>query len=157
MYKKFEKEVLELEDKKDNTNDEYITINIDDTNINSDDFNKNMKENSQVKKGRRRKEKGKRAARIDKSGKEKKKKKKEKRKWSKKKKIIFWSIILGIILLIGIVFGTYIYKAGGSVKDAVLNVATDIVGEKDPIFVLVLGISEDISVELTDTIMLCRI
>ena len=61
---------------------------------------------------------------------------------------------MGIILLIGIVFGTYIYKAGGNVKDAVLNVATDIVGEQEPIFVLILGISEDISVELTDTIML---
>lgn len=144
-----------MEDKKDDTNDDFITINVDDTNINSEDFNNDF-DDATVRKGKRSRsnKKGKRAARIDKSGKN-KKPKKEKKKWSKKKKIIFWSIILGIILALGVVFGTYIYKAEGNVKEAVLNVATDIVGEQDPIFVLVLGISEDISVELTDTIMLC--
>lgn len=144
-----------MEDKENNTKDEYITINVDDTNINTEDVKVSSTTPSN-RRGRRSEEneKGRRTARINNEKKD-KKHKKEKKKWSKKKKIIFWSIIFGIILSIGVVFGTYIYKAGGNVKEAVLNVATDIVGEQDPIFVLVLGISEDISVELTDTIMLC--
>ena len=81
--------------------------------------------------------------------------KKEKKKWSKKKKItVIASIILGIFLILGIVFGTYIYKANGNIAEAVINAATDILGNDEPIFVLVLGVSEDINVELTDTIIL---
>lgn len=82
--------------------------------------------------------------------------KKDKKKMPRKKKIIIaLSIILGILLLLGIVFGVYLFKAKGDVKEAVLNIATDIVGDQDPIFVLVLGVSEDISAKLTDTIILC--
>ena len=109
---------------------------------------------------------GRRQARIDSNKKENKKKnnkkdngkdnKNGKKKLTKKQKlIIVLSIILGFFLILGVVFGVYIYKSGGNVKDAVLNIATDIVGEQDPIFVLVLGVSEDISAKLTDTIMLC--
>ena len=88
----------------------------------------------------------------DKNGKE----KKPKKKWSRKKKVIVvLSVLLLIIILLGSVFGVYLFKAKGSVKDAVLNMATDIVGEQDPIFVLILGVSEDISAKLTDTIILC--
>lgn len=77
------------------------------------------------------------------------------KKLTRKQKIILaLSIIGSIILLCGIVFGVYVYKAGGDVKQAVLNVASDVVGDKDPIFVLVLGISEDIANPLTDTIIL---
>ncbi len=81
--------------------------------------------------------------------------KKTKKKWSKKKKItVIASIILGIFLILGIVFGTYIYRANGNLAEAVINAATDILGNDEPIFVLVLGVSEDIKVELTDTIIL---
>lgn len=79
-----------------------------------------------------------------------------KKKMPRKKKIIIAvSIILGIFLLLGTVFGVYLLKAKGNVKEAVLNIATDIVGDQDPIFVLILGVSEDISAKLTDTIILC--
>ncbi len=82
-------------------------------------------------------------------------KRKERRKWSKKKKItVVSSIILVLFLILGIVFGTYIYRANGNLAEAVINVATDVLGNDEPIFVLVLGVSEDIKVELTDTIIL---
>ena len=58
------------------------------------------------------------------------------------------------IITIGVVFGVYIYKADGNIAEAVLNVASDVLGNDDPIFVLILGISEDISAKLTDTIIL---
>ena len=85
--------------------------------------------------------------------------KKEKKKWSKKKVAIVIVSILGILIAItGIVFGRYVYKAGGDVKQAAISmtkdVATNIVGNDEPIFVLVLGISEDITSKLTDTIIL---
>lgn len=100
--------------------------------------------------------KDKKTSRIGKSGKrEKKEKDPNKKKLTRKQKIIIaLSIIGGIILLCGIVFGIYVIRAGGDVKQAVLNVATDVVGDKDPIFVLLLGISEDIQNPLTDTIIL---
>ncbi len=80
----------------------------------------------------------------------------KKKRFTKKQKILIALGVIGaIIILLGIVFGVYVFKAGGNVKDAVLNMATDIVGDQDPIFVLVLGVSEDISAKLTDTIMLC--
>ncbi len=89
------------------------------------------------------------------NGKAPKEKNNKKKMPRKKKLIIVLSIILGIFLLLGIVFGVYLFKAKGNVKEAVLNIATDIVGDQDPIFVLILGVSEDISAKLTDTIILC--
>ena len=85
----------------------------------------------------------------------KRKKKKEKKKLPKKVKIAIIGVIAAIILILGIVFGSYIYRAGGDVKTAVLSMASDIVGEQKPIFVLILGVSEDIKTPLTDTIILC--
>lgn len=78
---------------------------------------------------------------------------KGKSKGKKALKIVL-SIILTIVLIFSIVFGVYIYKAGGSIKGAVMNMVKDVIGEQDPVFVLIMGVSEDISVELTDTIML---
>lgn len=101
---------------------------------------------------------GRRSARIENSKKSKNSKsgkvKKERKPLTKKQKIII-SVITTILILIGTVFGVYIYKANGNIAEAVLNVTTDVLGEKNPIFVLVLGISEDISNPLTDTIILC--
>ena len=94
-------------------------------------------------------------ARIGNNNRKKNEKKKEKKKLSKKQKLLIVGIIIAVIItFIGIVFGVYIYKANGNITEAVLNVATDVLGDKDPIFVLVLGISEDISPKLTDTIIL---
>lgn len=102
---------------------------------------------------------GRRNARIGNTKKSKKDNKKnggKKKRFTKKQKVLIVLGVIGaIILLLGIVFGVYVFKAGGNVKDAVLNMATDIVGDQDPIFVLVLGVSEDISAKLTDTILLC--
>jgi len=93
---------------------------------------------------------------------EKQEDKKEKAKHEKKKKLtkkqkvkIILASILALFTLLGVVFGVYVYKADGNIAEAVLNVATDVLGEQDPIFVLVLGVSEDISSKLTDTIILC--
>lgn len=105
---------------------------------------------------------GKRSARIDNTRKDKRKNKTKdnkekngaKKTLTKKQKIII-AVVVAIVILIGTVFGVYIYKANGNIAEAVLNVTTDVLGEKDPIFVLVLGVSEDISNPLTDTIILC--
>lgn len=64
-------------------------------------------------------------------------------------------IILVIILILGTaVFSAYLVKSNGNVIDAAVDIVTDVVGEQDPVFCLILGISEDISIELTDTIIL---
>jgi len=77
----------------------------------------------------------------------------------KKKKMsrplkIFLIILTAIIVTVAAIFGRYLFKSGGSVSEAFKSIVKDVVGDQDPIFVLVLGVSEDISVELTDTIML---
>ncbi len=85
----------------------------------------------------------------------KKKEKKKKKKIPRKVKIGIIATLSLVVLLLGVVFGSYVYRAGGDVKNAVLSMASDIVGEQDPIFILILGVSEDISTPLTDTIILC--
>ena len=85
----------------------------------------------------------------------KRKKAKTKKKLPKKVKMAIIGVIVAIIVVLGIVIGSYVYKAGGDVKTAVLSMASDIVGEQDPIFILLLGVSEDIRTPLTDTIILC--
>ncbi|MBR2744526.1 MAG: LCP family protein [Clostridia bacterium] len=67
---------------------------------------------------------------------------------------IFLIILTAIIVTVAAIFGRYLFKSGGSVSEAFKSMVKDVVGDQDPIFVLVLGVSEDISVELTDTIML---
>lgn len=78
----------------------------------------------------------------------------EKEKKPKKALKIVLSILLILFLIMGTVFGTYLYKAGGSFTGAVMNLMKDTIADKNPIFVLIMGVSEDISAELTDTIML---
>ncbi len=126
-------------------------------NINNDNRQRRntKRERNSPKSNKRKKEEPK--YKLDKNGKVKLDKNgNPKKKMPRKRKIIIaLSIILGIFLLIGMVFGVYLLKAKGNVKEAVLNIATDIVGDQDPIFVLILGVSEDISAKLTDTIILC--
>ena len=94
-------------------------------------------------------------ARRKKRKKEKLQKSNGKIKLSKKKILITVGIVLAIIILtLGTVIGTYIYKANGNITTAALNMAADVLGEDDPIFILVLGVSEDIQAALTDTIIL---
>ena len=83
----------------------------------------------------------------------KKDKKRKKKKMSKPLKIVL-TVLVAILIVIVSIFGSYMYKSGGSVTEAIKSMVKDVVGDQDPIFVLVLGVSEDISAELTDTIML---
>ena len=81
-----------------------------------------------------------------------KKESKQKKKGGALKIVLI--ILVAILIIVSSVFGYYVYKSDGSIKSAVINIVKDVVGDQDPIFVLILGVSEDISVELTDTIML---
>jgi len=81
------------------------------------------------------------------------KNKKNKKKMNKVLKVIL--IILTTILVVFVtIFARYVIKNGGNVTQAIKEMFRDAVGDQDPIFILVMGISEDISAELTDTIML---
>ena len=81
---------------------------------------------------------------------------KEVLKIKKNKKPFRKTLITLFILLFITVFsmGIYIYNSKYSLKTTIINIFKDVVGEQEPIFVLILGISDDISTELTDTIML---
>lgn len=148
-----------MENNKDYENDDEIVINIGSTKQirpHEDEDMDNTSNNKRKGKHEVKNEKGKRTSRVAEKKEKGTKEKKPKKKWSKKKKLlVVLTVILIIFLILGSIFGVYLFKAKGSVKDAVLNMATDIVGDQDPIFVLILGVSEDISAKLTDTIILC--
>ena len=102
------------------------------------------------KKGRREKIKE-----EEKQAKEEKKKLKEESKAEKKKnkkgigkKIL---CVLGIMVLIFI--STFIFKLAKNNWDFGRTLTSDVLGPKDPVFVLVMGVSEDLVVPLTDTMM----
>ncbi len=78
---------------------------------------------------------------------------KKKKKMNKVLKIILITLITMLITFTSI-FGVYLFRNGGNVSAAIKNIFKDVVGDQDPIFVLIMGVSEDISAELTDTIML---
>lgn len=82
------------------------------------------------------------------------KSKKEKKKLTKKQKIIIWSIIGVILIILAIIMGVYIYKADGNIKKAAINMVADAVGDETPVTALVMGVSEGIDTPLTDTIIL---
>ena len=108
--------------------------------------NPNTKSNNKKEKKRKLSKEEKKAKRyyIDKKGKKR-----------LKKRYKFLIALLALIIVLALIFVRYVIKSDGSVKNAVLNIASDIVGEQDPIFVLILGVSEDIRTPLTDTIILC--
>lgn len=82
-----------------------------------------------------------------------KNKEKNKKKMNKILRVIL--VILIIILLVFVtIFSRYLIRNKGNVKEAIKEMFRDAVGNQEPIFILVMGISEDISAELTDTIML---
>ena len=84
---------------------------------------------------------------------EKERKKNKKKKMNKILKVIL-IILITILLVFVTIFARYVIKNGGDVRAAVKEMFRDAVGDQEPIFILVMGISEDISAELTDTIML---
>ena len=80
----------------------------------------------------------------------------------KKKKSHFGRFILFIILLIiiffGINFGIKVYENGGGLQgflSTILGQSPETLEDLDTIYVLVMGISEDLNSKLTDTIILC--
>lgn len=84
------------------------------------------------------------------------KSKKNNNKKKKTNKVLKGILIILVTILIVFVsiFSTYLIKAKGNVSVALKNMLKDVVGDQDPIFILVMGVSEDISAQLTDTIML---
>ena len=135
-----------MEDNRNHNEEEYITINLDGSDVTDESTRRAQGRRTAKRAGARK------STRIGND-------KKGKIKWSKKKIGITIAVIIAVIIVItGIAFGRYVYKAEGDVKKAVLNMASDvavnIVGKDEPIFVLVLGISEDITSKLTDTIIL---
>lgn len=98
-----------------------------------------------------------------KSKKEIKQEKKQAKKEARKKEIrkFFFKLLL-IITLIIVMFGIWFYNKtlenGGGIKGAlitVLGLSVEKVESLETINILLLGISEDIEVKLTDTIILC--
>ena len=78
---------------------------------------------------------------------------KKRRRVNKVLKVIL-VILITILLVFVTILARYVIKNGGDVRAAVKEMFRDAVGDQEPIFILVMGISEDISAELTDTIML---
>lgn len=81
----------------------------------------------------------------------KKKKKKNKHILSK----ILISICFILIIILGILAGICKAKYDGQVKKMIIDISNTFLGKAEPIYVLLVGISEDISTELSDTIILC--
>ena len=105
---------------------------------------------------------GKRKERIskdikkNKSNKRKNKKKKENIFGKFIKKIIFTIVIL--IIILGALFYISVEKNGGGIQGVLCTIfgqSVEDIANLEPINILLLGVSEDISTKLTDTIILC--
>ena len=68
-------------------------------------------------------------------------------------KIIFLVIIIAIVIFAGVIFGMSMALYNGNWKACLADVASNFLGGVETKYVLILGVSEDISTELTDTIM----
>lgn len=82
--------------------------------------------------------------------------KKKAKKFSTGKFIL--TIIFLIIIISGVRFGIAVYENGGGVQgflSAILGQTPETLEELETLYVLVLGVSEDIDKKLTDTIILC--
>ncbi len=77
----------------------------------------------------------------------------KKSKIGKAFKIIFLVIIIAIVIFAGVIFGMSIALYNGNWKACLADVASNFLGGVETKYVLILGVSEDISTELTDTIM----
>lgn len=95
---------------------------------------------------------------------------KELKKMNKKNKVkkkhpilrLFWNIFLVLlvfIIVLGALFYQQVLKNGGGVQGALCTLfgqSVDDLNKLEPINVLLLGVSEDIDSELTDTIIVCN-
>ena len=81
----------------------------------------------------------------------------KKKKKSGKKIFLKIFIILCFIISItaGILFGVCQAKYNGDARAMILDISLLFIDEANPIYVLVIGVSEDIDTQLADTIMLC--
>ena len=77
----------------------------------------------------------------------------KKSKIGKAFKIIFLVIIIAIVIFAGVIFGMSMALYNGNWKACLADVASNFLGGVETKYVLILGVSEDISTELTDTIM----
>ena len=77
----------------------------------------------------------------------------KKAKVGKAFKIIFLVIIIAIVIFAGVIFGMSMALYNGNWKACLADVASNFLGGVETKYVLILGVSEDISTELTDTIM----
>ena len=77
----------------------------------------------------------------------------KKSKVGKAFKIIFLVIIIAIVIFAGVIFGMSMALYNGNWKACLADVASNFLGGVETKYVLILGVSEDISTELTDTIM----
>ena len=129
-------------------------FDIENNNIVKDDYTENLLNKKYTDKSNNKKRKqNKKTNKDNKSNKRDNINKKNKKKMNKVLKIILIILITLLLIAVGI-FGKYLYKSGGNIAEAVKSMVKDAVGDQDPIFVLILGVSDDISAELTDTIML---
>ena len=77
----------------------------------------------------------------------------KKSKVGKAFKIIFLVIIIAIVIFAGVIFGMSMALYNGNWKACLADIASNFLGGVETKYVLILGVSEDISTELTDTIM----
>ena len=69
-------------------------------------------------------------------------------------KKLFLFLIIIIVVLAGVVCGIAFAKYDGNIKKTLVNLASHFTAKVETRYVLIMGVSEDISAELTDTIIL---
>ena len=68
-------------------------------------------------------------------------------------KIVFIIIVVALVIFSGVVFGMSVTLYDGNWKSCLADIVSNFFGGVETKYVLILGVSEDISAELTDTIM----
>ena len=126
------------------TKKEYEEKNVEEVNVKK---NKKIKTKKEIKEEKKQNKKAQKEAK-----KEARKKKFRKFLWK-----IFFLLVL-ILIIIAMLFYNKTVQNGGGIKGAlvtVLGLSVENINELEPINVLLLGMSEDISAKLTDTIIVC--
>ena len=98
------------------------------------------------KKGRREKIK-------EEEKKTKEEKKVEKAEKKKNKKGIGKKILLAVLIILVVFVSIFVFKLAKNNWDFGKTLTKDVLGPKDPVYVLAMGVSEDLEVPLTDTMM----
>ena len=105
--------------------------------VNIDPSKLSKKEQKRLKKEQKKKEKE-----------EKKREKREARKHGIGRKILY-----GFLIILAILIGIFIIKLAKNNWDFGKTFTNDVLGPKDPIFILAMGVSEDLDTPLTDSMM----